>query len=102
VHVNLGYVYAEGGGQGLYVGAMAKAAAVFEQATKLMPIFVEAYTYWGNALQEMGHMDLSAKVFEDAIAKFVKGKGTGTLPCALVPCLFTAFGLGAAVPKFLL
>ena len=28
VHINLGYVYAEGGGQGLYAGAMPKAAGV--------------------------------------------------------------------------
>lgn len=64
---------------------------MFEQATKLLPTFVEAYTYWGNALQEMGQMALSAKVFQDAIAKFVKGKGKGeprVVCCPLLPaCL---------------
>jgi len=77
VHVNLGYVYAEGGGAGLYPGAMQKAADVFREATKLLPDFAEAYTYWGNALQEMGQMEQAAKVFQDAIGKFVKGKGKG-------------------------
>ena len=78
VHVNLGYIYAEGGGQGLYPGAMQKAARAFEQATKILPSFSDAFTYWGNALQEMGHMDQAAKVFQDAISAFVsKGKSKG-------------------------
>lgn len=80
VHVNLGYVYAEGGGQGLYPGAMQKAADVFKASTKLLPTFVEAYTYWGNALQEMGDIQASSQVFSDAIDKFVKGKGKGSSP----------------------
>ncbi len=44
-----------------------KAANAFEAATTLQPTFVEAYTYWGNALQEMKDMPASAKVFSDAI-----------------------------------
>ena len=77
VHVNLGYVYAEGGGQGLYPGAMQKAANAFEAATTLQPTFVEAYTYWGNALQEMKDMPASAKVFSDAIEHFYAPKAKG-------------------------
>ena len=71
VHINLGYVYAEGGGEGLYPGAMEKAAKVFEGATRIMPSFAEAYTYWGNALQEMQRMDEAVAVFSDAIRRFL-------------------------------
>ena len=73
----MGYVYAEGGGEGLYAGAMRKAAQAFEGATTIVPHFAEAYTYWGNALQEMGEMGEAAAVFDEAIGKFVKGKGKG-------------------------
>ena len=161
MHINLGYVYAEGGGQGLYPGAMHKAAgmrvslcvracvwerggeevaetgergsereegargreggrergregererarerdmwtctyhlrnqrkthvcgwagaAAFEGATKLVPDMVDAYTYWGNALQEMGLMEDASKVINRAISKFVKGKSKGGLKAPL-------------------
>ena len=91
MNVNLGYVYAEGGGQGLYPGAMQKAANAFKASTKLLPTFVEAYTYWGNALQEMGQMEESAKVFSDAIDKFVKGKGKGSPPLSRLPLLCPSY-----------
>ncbi|EKX33775.1 hypothetical protein GUITHDRAFT_81153 [Guillardia theta CCMP2712] len=63
VHINLGYLYAEGGGGGLFEGAMALAAEKFKVATQLIPQFGEAYTYWGNAYQEMGRWQEALDVF---------------------------------------
>eukprot|EP00960_Hanusia_phi_P012341 360234-Hanusia_phi.AAC.1 len=63
VHINLGYLYAEGGGAGLFEGAMTMAAERFEAATKLIPHFSDAYTYWGNAYQEMGRWKEALDVF---------------------------------------
>ncbi len=54
-------------------------AAAFEGATKLVPDMVDAYTYWGNALQEMGNMEDASEVINRAISKFVKGKSKGGL-----------------------
>lgn len=71
-------------------------AAAFEAATKILPHMADAYTYWGNALQEMGRMEEASKVMQDAISKFVKGKGKGagcyspasaSRPCLLTPVL---------------
>ena len=56
-------------------------AAAFEGATKILPHMADAYTYWGNALQEMGNMEEASKVIQDAISKFVKGKGKGAACC---------------------
>jgi len=37
VHVNLGYMYAEGGGEGAFPGAMQKAADAFAQVSPSAP-----------------------------------------------------------------
>jgi tetratricopeptide (TPR) repeat protein len=69
VHINLGYMYAEGGGEGLFPGAMPLAAEMFSMATKLQPKMAEAYTYLGNAYQEMKRWGDALAVFETAIRK---------------------------------
>ena len=69
VHINLGYIYAEGGGQGRFSGAMALAADAFREATRLQPGMADAYTYLGNALQEMKQWDAAMEVFESSIAR---------------------------------
>ncbi len=67
VHINLGYMYAEGGGEGRFPGAMQSAAGMFRMATRLQPKMAEAYTYLGNAHQEMGQWQEALEVFETAI-----------------------------------
>ena len=69
VHINLGYMYAEGGGEGLFPGAMQLAADMFTMATKFQPKMAEAYTYLGNAYQEMKRWGDALKIFETAIRK---------------------------------
>ena len=70
VHINLGYLYAEGGGPD---GGMEKAAAAFAKATQLAPGFEEAYTYWGNALQELGQQDEALAVFQKGVQAVSQG-----------------------------
>ena len=43
VHINLGYVYAEGGGQGLYPGAMHKAAGMRVSLAQLNQLHLDRY-----------------------------------------------------------
>ena len=69
VHINLGYMYAEGGGEGRFSGAMQLAADMFHTATKLQPKLSEAYTYLGNAYQEMKQWKKALGIFETAVRK---------------------------------
>jgi len=71
VHINLGYLYAEGGGAGSVEGGMAKAAQAFAKATELAPQLADAYSYLGNALSELGDFEKARNVYQKAIDKVV-------------------------------